>query len=76
MIYKKKKNSLPSLTESNGMDHIWSKFADDMGEAMVHICLINGFTMGCCPTYQTHMEPLSFTFVFPLSVAMGWLRIL
>ena len=64
-----------TLTESNGMGHIWSKFGDDMGEAMVHICLINGFTMGCCPTYQTHMEPLSFTFVFPLSVAMGWLRI-
>ena len=66
-----------SLAESNGMGHIWSKFGDDMGEAMSHICLIYGFYMGCCPTYQTDMEPqsLSFTFVYLLSVAMGWLPI-
>ena len=47
-----------TLTESNGTGHMWSKFGDDMGEAMAHMCLTYGLNMGCCPTYQTHMEPL------------------
>ena len=46
-----------------------------MGEAMADICLIYGFNMVFCPTYQTHTEPLIFYFVLLLSVAMGWLRI-
>ena len=28
-----------SLTESNGMGHIWSRFGNGMGKAMAHICL-------------------------------------
>ena len=30
---------LLSLTESNGMGHIWSRFGNGMGKAMAHICL-------------------------------------
>ena len=51
-----------TLTESSVMGCRWSKFGDDMGEAMAYIYLIYGFNMGCCRTYQTHMEPLIFYF--------------
>ena len=55
---RERQKNLSALTESNGTGHIWSKFGDDMGEAMAHTCLTYGLNMGCCPTYQTHMEPL------------------